>query len=122
MAFPEIGKEIEAFGKDEKTGTDWASAAGRVNQSVSLILEKLLDPMTTRDRETTRVEMERQTVKGAIEKQHIKVRVKPIFFITLEWEEDWLYTIKKGKPGRMESVVISYQKTGGTSHIQHFCG
>jgi len=78
--------------------------------------------MTTRDREITEVEMSRIEVKGAIQKQHLKIKVKPIFFLTLEWEEDWLYTIKKGKPGKMESVVISYQKTTGTSHIEHFCG
>jgi hypothetical protein len=120
--FPEIGKESESFGKNEKTGFDWAIASGRVNKPLSFILEKLLDPMTTRDREITEVEMSRIEVKGAIQKQHLKIKVKPIFFLTLDWEEDWLYTIKKGKPGKMESVVISYQKTSGTSHIEHFCG
>jgi hypothetical protein len=120
--FPEIGKESQSFGKDEKTGYDWAIASGRVNKPLSLILERLLDPMTTRDREITEVEMNRVEVKGALQKQHLKIKVKPIFFLTLEWEEDWLYTIKKGKPGKMESVVISYQKTSGTSHIEHFCG
>ena len=40
--FPEIGKESESFGKNEKTGFDWAIASGRVNKPLSLILEKLL--------------------------------------------------------------------------------
>jgi hypothetical protein len=120
--FPEIGKEEQHYGSDEKTGYEWAFAAGRVNLPISKVLAKFLDPMTTRDRETTTVEMRRIPVPGAIEKQHIKVRVKPIFFLTLEWEEEWLFSIKKGKPTRMESVVISYQKTNGTSHIEHFCG
>ncbi len=121
-AFPEIGKETESFGKDEKSGLDWASAAGRVNKPVPMILDALLDPMTTRDRDTTTVQVERTQVKGAIQKQHIKVKVKPFFLLTLEWEEEWLYTPKKGRPGKPESVVISYQKTAGTSHIEHFCG
>jgi hypothetical protein len=120
--FPDPGKEQESFGKDATTGFDWAAAAGRVSKPIGTVLEKLLDPMTTRDRETTTVEMEHQPVKGAIDKQHIKIKVKPFFFLTLEWEEDWLYSIKKGTPAKMESVVISYQKTSGTSHIEHFCG
>jgi hypothetical protein len=120
--YPEIGMETESFGSDPKTGYDWAMASGRVKKPVSEILKRLLDPMLTRDADITQVSVTSSPVPGTLQKNHVQIRVKPVFFLTLEWEEDWLYTLKKGSREKPIEVLISYQKTNGTSHIQHFCG
>jgi hypothetical protein len=116
------GKENSEFGTEEKTGYQWAKADGIVEKPISELLKRLQNPMTTRNPEITKLEVTEVPVLDAILKQKIKIKVRPVFFMTLEWEEEWLFSTKKGTPGNPESIVISYQKTSGTSHIQHFCG
>jgi hypothetical protein len=120
--YSEAGKEIEAFGLDEATKFAWAKLDGIVEKPLAQILTRLLDPMTTRDPDITKLSVSEIKVPGALHKDLIHVKVKPIFFLTLEWEEEWLYTVKEGKPEAPKSVVIAYQKINGTSHIEHFCG
>jgi hypothetical protein len=51
-----------------------------------------------------------------------KIVIKPVFFITIEWSEEWGFALKQGTVDKPEAIVISYQKTEGTSHIKHLCG
>ncbi len=110
------------YGKDPATGFSWARASGIVKKPVSDLLAKLLDPMVTRDRSNTKVEVTEIKVPGAYRKNEVRVRIKPVFFLTLEWVEEWLYTVRNDASGAPESIVISYQKTSGTAHIRRLCG
>ena len=114
--------ETEPFGLDEPSGFAWAKSEGVIEKPISTVLKLLLNPMTTRDPEITKLTVSEIKVPGALHKDLIHVRVKPIFFLTLEWDEEWLYTLKAGTPETPKSVVIAYQKINGTSHIEHFCG
>jgi len=60
--------------------------------------------------------------KTFLKKMIEKIVVKPVFFITIAWSEEWGFGLKKGTPANPEAIVISYQKTEGTSHIKHLCG
>jgi hypothetical protein len=109
-------------GKDPATGFTWARVSGVVKKPIAALLNRLLDPMVTRDRSNTKVEVNEVKVPGAYRKNEVRVRIKPVFFLTLEWVEEWLYTVKNDASGAPEEIVISYQKTSGTSHIRRLCG
>lgn len=115
-------EDQSSSGTDQDTDLRWAEASGLVPKPLEEVLTRLMDPMTTRDPEITRLETSVIKVPGALLKQSIAVKVKPIFFLTLEWMEEWLFAEKPGTGPLAREVVISYQKTSGTSHIRHFCG
>jgi hypothetical protein len=121
-SYPEIGRESRELGTDAKTGLDWARVAGMVKLPIEKVNTKLLDQMTTRNPKTTTITTESLTPNGALTRTRVAIRVKPVFFITLEWEEEWAHTLIEGTPEAPKEILISYQKTKGTSHIRHFCG
>jgi hypothetical protein len=120
--FAEEGKESKEFGTDELTKRNWSHVDGVVKKPIMSLYQKLLDPMTTRNAKTTRVEMVEVPTTGTLKKEHLSIHVKPVFFITVEWEEEWAYSVLEGSEASPKSILISYQKTNGTSHIRHFCG
>ena len=46
----------------------------------------------------------------------MSVEAKPIFFITLKWNETW------ERSGSPTVSRISYRKTDGDDRLKHFCG
>jgi hypothetical protein len=122
LNFSEIDKEKPEFG-NSPSEHDWGRVNGIVKKPIQALYEKLLDPLFTRNRKTTTIETTELTAPtGVIKKFHHSIHVKPVFFITVEWEEDWSYALLDGTEQKPKAILISYQKTGGTSHIRHFCG
>ncbi len=121
-SFPEIGRESREQGTDSTTGLDWGKVSGMVKSPIDKVNGKLLDQMTTRNPKITTITTEALPPNGALTRTRVSVRVKPVFFITLEWEEEWAHTLLEGTPESPKEILISYQKTKGTSHIRHFCG
>ena len=115
-------EDQSSSGTEKDTDLQWAEASGLVPKPLEEVLTRLMDPMTTRDPEITRLETSVVKIPGALLKQSIGVKVKPIFFLTLEWLEEWMFAEKPGNGPQAREVVISYQKISGTSHIRHFCG
>jgi hypothetical protein len=120
--FPGAGSEQVVSGTDSKTGLDWGRVVGRVKKPLKKVNELMLDPMITRNAKTTTVTTETLPDAGFLTRYRVAIRVKPVFFITLEWEEIWAHSLLEGTPDAPKSILISYQKTQGTSHIRHFCG
>jgi hypothetical protein len=120
--FPGTGSEQVTFGTDAQTGLDWGRVVGRVKKPIKKVNELLLDPMLTRNAKTTTVTPEKLPEAGFLSRYRVAIRVKPVFFLTVEWEEMWAHALLDGTPEAPKSILISYQKTGGTSHIRHFCG
>ena len=110
-----------ASGTDAKEN-DWGSISGVVNKPILDLYQKLLDPKTIRNGDTTKVEVENVETKDFLKKIIQKIVIKPVFFITIEWREEWGYGLKEGTPDKPQSIVISYQKLDGTSHVKHLCG
>lgn len=121
-SFPEIGRESRDLGTDPATGLDWAKVSGVVKLPIDQVNNKLLDQMTTRNPKTTTIKTESLPSNGALTRTRVAIRVKPVFFITLEWEEEWAHSLLEGTPEAPKEILIAYQKTKGTSHIRHFCG
>jgi hypothetical protein len=124
--YPAEGLEtVEKGLKDDASGKEriaWASLQGVVHAPLSNVLQRLQDPMTTRDPGSTEVKVTSVPEPGALLKQSIRVVVKPVFFLTIEWVEAWTFVILEGSAADPKKILISYQKTAGTSHIRRFCG
>ena len=120
--YPDVGRESRDLGTDPKTGLDWGKVSGIVKLPIEKVNARLLDQMTTRNPKTTTITTESLPTNGALTRTRVAIRVKPVFFITLEWEEEWVHTLIDGTPGAPKEILISYQKTKGTPHIRHFCG
>jgi hypothetical protein len=124
--FPEEGSEFLAHGwRDEialRERVAWAEVRGTARQSIPALLKKLQDPMTHRDPGNTRVTATSVPFPGAWLRQKVEVKLKPVFFLTLEWIEEWMFVITDGTVSDPKKVLVSFQKTSGTAHIRRFCG
>jgi hypothetical protein len=108
-------------GTDDKNN-DWGQISGVVNKSISDLYQKLLDPRTIRNGDNTHVDVATVDTKDFLKKIIEKIVIKPVFFVTVEWSEEWGFGLKKGTADKPEEIVVSYQKSEGTSHIKHLCG
>ncbi len=117
----EAGKSLSDFGTDAKEN-DWGQVSGIVEKPILELYKKLQDPKTIRNSDNTKVEVTSSEPKDYLKLIHEKITIKPVFFMTVEWQEDWAYALKEGTPEKPTAILVSYQKTGGTSHIKHLCG
>ena len=101
---------------------DWGQVSGVVHKPLGELYFKLQDPKTIRNSDNTKVTVELIETKEFLKKFLQKIVVKPVIFITIEWTEEWGFALKQGTPEKPEAMVISYQKSEGTSHIRHLCG
>ena len=115
----EIGKD-EA--KSVEGDLDWAETSGVVEKPISELYQMLLDPHTIRNGGNTRVVTTEIPTPLYLKKIDQDITVKPVFFLTLNWKETWAYVLKDGTPEDPKSILISYEKKSGTSHIHHLCG
>lgn len=136
QSWPPEGKEqSDASWRAPEGGTGegkdsiaWGMVSGVVAKPLAQVLRAFEDPMTTRDPKHTRVEVEVLAQPRAWLHQKISVHLKPVFFLTLDWTEEWLFLAQNPGLAGTEAaetatkVLIAYQKTGGTSHIRKFCG
>ncbi|NDG85225.1 MAG: hypothetical protein EBX52_09360 [Proteobacteria bacterium] len=120
--YPDPGKETASSGRDPATGYAWAMVDATLPAPIAQLLNKVADPMTTKGEGNPGFEVLPLKLPGTYRKDRVHVRIKPVFFLTLEWDEDWSTTIKDGTAEAPRVALVSYQKTNGTSHIDHFCG
>ena len=117
----EAGTDPSENGTDVSQN-DWGKISGVVNKPIADLYQKLLDPKTIRNSDNTKVTVVPIETKDFLKKKIEKIVVKPVFFITVEWSEEWGFALKQGTPEKPEAIVVSYQKSEGTSHIKHLCG
>ncbi len=101
---------------------DWATVNGVVNKTIQTVYTELLNPRTIRDDPKTDIKLSDIENKNFAKLQSIKIHTKPVFFLTLDWEERWGFQITEGTAAAPLAYLISYQKTEGTSHIKLLCG
>ena len=112
-------KDIESTGHSE---FDWATKGGIVEKPILGLYQKLLDPSTIRNDPKTKIELKEIENKNFIKTQNIHIHSRPVFFLTLDWNEQWGFQLKEGTETNPEAILISYQKTEGTSYIKTLCG
>ncbi len=118
----EADKDPSDFGTDAKTNNDWGQISGIVKKPILELSKKLQDPKTIRNGSNTKVAVNEVESKDFLKRIDQTIVIKPVFFLTIEWKEAWAFALKDGKAEKPESMVISYQKTEGTSHVKHLCG
>jgi len=101
---------------------DSAKVSGVVPHSVQELYRMLLDPKTIRNGDDIEVSTQSIDSKDYLKKIIQTIQVTPVFFLTIEWKETWAYALKDGTEKDPKTIVISYEKTDGTSHIDHLCG
>ena len=116
------GKDLADFGTDSKTNNDWGQVSGIVKKPILTLSQKLQDPKTIRNGSDTKVVITPIESKDFLKRIDQTIVIKPVFFVTIEWKEAWAFALKDGKAEKPESIVVSYQKSEGTSHIKHLCG
>lgn len=114
-------KDATASGTLQGKGV-WGAARGVVNFPIQVVYKQLLDHYTIKDRSRVKLHVYEQEHSGYMAFHLVMVELKPAPMITLNWEEDWGYNLASGTPGDPKKIVISYQKTTGTSFIPHLCG
>jgi hypothetical protein len=112
LPYPEISKKSGQSGPKQF----WAEVRGRVPRGVDSILEEIKTHETLKSKRVSSMSIDTMEQPGYLARQKVHYKVEPFPFMTVEWTEDWGYTAL-GK-----SILISYEKTEGTSHIPHLCG
>lgn len=101
--------------------TPWAALRAEVALPIEKVLERMLDHETTRDPVNKELTVERLPSGLYLARHRVRLLVK-VFFYDIRWGEDWAYAVAAGTAAKPDTVVISFQKIEGTSHIQRFCG
>jgi hypothetical protein len=103
-------------------GRVWARRTGKVGRPIERVLKFLLDPEHWKDPQVDELTVKRVAPGPNLAHLFVHSLVKPFPLVTVEWTDEWAYSLVGGTREAPEKVVISYQKVDGTSHITHFCG
>jgi hypothetical protein len=100
----------------------WAATRDYVSQPLSVLLNDLLNHRSTKGGSISRMRILPMDDHKFWARQIAEYEVDPFPFVTLSWEENWGFSLLKGGSEAPESVLVSFEKTAGTSYIQHLCG
>jgi hypothetical protein len=115
------GTDVTKIGSLEN-GVQWGAVRGVAKKPIREIIEKFSDPYLTKNRKTTKITAQPLKNPRYLWERAMTLVVKPVFFVTIEWEEQWALKIREGTRDAPKSAIVYYQKTAGTSHLEHLCG
>lgn len=100
----------------------WGAVRGVVPKPIPQVLKSLLDPRIIKGPDQKGVKVTTQDRPGYLSLQEIEMTIRPLPFVSISWKEQWEYVLLEGTSAVPKAVLVSYQKTEGTSHIDRFCG
>ncbi len=100
----------------------WGAVRGIIQKPLSQVLKKLLDPRIIKGPDHKGVKVVSAERPGYLSFQELEMTIRPLPFISISWKEMWGYVLLEGSQVSPKAVLVSYQKTEGTSHIDRFCG
>ncbi|MBI3557563.1 MAG: hypothetical protein HY074_14975 [Deltaproteobacteria bacterium] len=103
-------------------GLNWGALRAAVNKPVSVLYRLLLDHHTTASSRIDEMKVEKITSPSYLNLERVSFLIKPFLFVKVRWTEEWGFALVQGTAADPEELVVSYQKTEGTSHIEHLCG
>jgi hypothetical protein len=114
------------FGRKERGGAqqryDFAQVSGYVQAPVRKIFELLTDPRTVRPDLETKITVKEMPEPHFLKQIEERIHIQPAWFLTLEWDERWAFSLLKGTKEKPETILASYEKVSGTAHLRHLCG
>jgi hypothetical protein len=121
-AFPKTFPEGSDPAEGEPGHPDWGSVTGVVKKPLAELYKLLLNPRTIRDDEDMKITITQTPSENFLNLYDQALHIKPAFFLTLDWTETWGFSLEEGTKQNPKAILISYEKTAGTSHIRRFCG
>jgi hypothetical protein len=113
----------DAYSAGEKgDGLIWTQLRGTIAKPATRVLALLLNHDTMRDPEVDDMQVKKQTSPLYVARHAVAYEVRPFPMVKIRWTEEWAYAAAEGPAEAPTAWVISYEKTEGTSHIEHFCG
>ncbi len=103
-------------------GIIWTRLRGTIAKATSRVLALLLNHDTMRDPEVDELQVKKKESPQDLARHCVSYDVRPFPLIKVRWTEEWGYAVADGPEAMPTTWGISYEKTEGTSHIDHFCG
>ncbi len=103
-------------------GWVWATVNGSVRSDLMTILADLYAHGTTKSSRVNKMKIVEQKDPRFLAKHEAHFEVDPFPFVSVKWTETWAFTVLEGTREHPSKVLVSYEKTDGTSHIEHLCG
>ena len=103
-------------------GRNWAVVRAKVDKSLDTVYQLLLDHKTTSSPRVAEMTVEKIESPSYLQLEQVKFLIKPFLFVRVRWTEEWGFALAEGTRESPREIVISYEKTEGTSHIEHLCG
>jgi hypothetical protein len=107
---------------NEKDGIFWGVLGADVHLSVRNIYFLLSDHNTTKSSRVDKMGVTEEMDPHYLLRQKVHFEINPFPFVTIDWDEQWAFTLLDGTSEKPTKVLISYEKVDGTSHIKHLCG
>ena len=107
---------------DGKDGVFWGTLTGDVHLPVRNVYFLLSDHNNTKSSRVEKMNVSEDMDPHFLLRQKVHFEVDPFPFVSVEWDEQWAFTLLGGTPDKPTKMLISYEKTDGTSHIRHLCG
>lgn len=101
---------------------DFAQLSGHVQAPVKRIYELLLDPRTVRPDPATKITVREIPEPHFLKQLEQHIFIQPAFFLKLEWDERWAFSLLKGTKEAPEAILASYEKVAGTHYLRRLCG
>ena len=119
---PEVAGRVASKSGKLSSGVVWGAARSEVKRPLLDILKGFYDHNLTKSSRVDEMNVVELTNPNHLARHEVKFKIKPFPFILVQWTEQWAYTLAQGSAADPAVVVISYEKTEGTSYIQHLCG
>lgn len=113
-------KEISKAGTDKK-GFVWGYARGKVAKPISTLYPMLLDHFTVKDPKKVKLRVYDQPKAGYLNFHLVMVTVLNVP-LSVEWEENWAYSLLEGTAEKPKKILIQNQKEVGSNFLKHLCG
>ena len=104
------------------SGSVWAKQEKLLDRPIGDILSDLEKHQLTKSSKVDEMTIQSSPDPRSIARQTIEFKVHPFLFVVVEWKEDWVFRVLKGNSADPLQIWVGYQKTEGTSHIDHLCG
>jgi hypothetical protein len=118
------GRDNHTFGV-YPNGFDWASARAVLAMPIQTAYARLRDHRNLKDmaKTTLTIRVDERPPHLALQWVDVVVTLRALFLkVKVPWTEAWAFALVEGTKEEPRRIVASYQKVGGTSHLQHLCG
>jgi hypothetical protein len=100
----------------------WAVTQGESDRKIDDILKEILGHQTTRSARVSEMQIHVVANPHFLMVQDVHFEVHPFPLIHINWNENWAVSLLKGDAENPQKILVTYEKTSGTSYIQQLCG